>query len=78
MRLRESVRAHILDEQDSTLLVRFDWAGLEVPGGIWANPGGGVAAEKSRATFSPRRLPVLLEDLLSGAVPDEPILPTGF
>jgi hypothetical protein len=32
----------------------------------------------SEATFSPRRLPVLLEDLLAGAVPDEPIPLTGF
>ena len=44
MRLRESVRALILDPDDCVLLVRFDWDGLDVEGGFWANPGGGVEA----------------------------------
>lgn len=159
MRLRESVRALILDEHDSVLLVRFDWPGLEVPGGFWANPGGGIEAGETRrdalarelleevglpltdlgpevwtktalftmsdwdgqvdhihlvraehfvpqprlstdqllaesvhdirwwtraelaaseATFSPRRLPALLDDILSTGIPDEPILLSGF
>lgn len=42
MDLRESVRALILDENDHVLLLRFDWDGLDVPGGFWANPGGGI------------------------------------
>lgn len=40
VKLRESVRAVILDENESVLLVRFDWDGLDTPGGFWANPGG--------------------------------------
>jgi len=32
----------------------------------------------SDATFSPRALRTLLEDLLSGPVPDEPLRITGF
>ncbi len=42
MRLRESVRALVLDEADNVLLVRFYWPGLELPDGFWANPGGGI------------------------------------
>ena len=38
MRLRESVRALIIDPDDRVLLVRFDWPGLEPTGGFWANP----------------------------------------
>lgn len=159
MKLRESVRALILDENDSVLLVRFDWDGLDVPGGFWANPGGGIEhgespthalarelqeevglrltclgpeiwtktalfpmsgwdgqvdhihlvrvrhfapqprlsskqllAENvheirwwklheladSHSTFAPRALPALLENLLSGPIPTEPIAITGF
>lgn len=159
MKLRESVRALILDEFDSTLLLRFDWDGLDVPGGFWANPGGGIEAGESReealarelreevgltltelgpevwtktalfsmphwdgqvdhihlvrvehftpqprlrpdqlvaenvheirwwtrdelttskAVFAPRALPALLENLLSGAAPAEPVALTGF
>lgn len=159
MKLRESVRALILDENDSVLLVRFDWDGLDPPGGFWANPGGGIEHEESRtealarelqeevglrlsslgaeiwtktalfpmpgwdgqvdhihlvrvrhfapqprlspnqllaehvheirwwklheladshATFAPRALPALLENLLSGAIPKEPIAISGF
>lgn len=42
MNLRSAVRALILDPDDCGPLVRFDWPGLDVPGGFWANPGGGV------------------------------------
>jgi 8-oxo-dGTP pyrophosphatase MutT (NUDIX family) len=42
VKLRESVRALVLDENGSVLLVRFDWDGLDVRGGFWANPGGGI------------------------------------
>ncbi len=42
MRLRESVRALVLDEADNVLLVRFYWQGLELRDGFWANPGGGI------------------------------------
>ncbi len=159
MKLRESVRALILDENDSVLLVRFDWEGLDLPGGFWANPGGGIERGESRAdalarelqeevglrltslgpevwtktalfpmsgwdgqvdhihlvrvphfapqpqlsvdqllaenvqeirwwkldeladshaTFAPRALPALLENLLSGVIPKEPVVVKGF
>lgn len=42
LRIRQAVRALILDEHNNVLLVRFDWEGLEVPGGFWACPGGGI------------------------------------
>ncbi len=41
-RLRQAVRALLLDEDDHVLLVHVDWEGLDVPGGFWACPGGGV------------------------------------
>jgi 8-oxo-dGTP pyrophosphatase MutT (NUDIX family) len=41
-RLRQAVRALVLDEDDHVLLVHFDWEGLEVAGGFWACPGGGI------------------------------------
>jgi 8-oxo-dGTP pyrophosphatase MutT (NUDIX family) len=159
VKLRESVRALILDENQSILLLRFDWDGLDVPGGFWANPGGGIEPGESRrdalarelleevglqmtelgpeiwtktalfpmapwdgqvdhihllrvehfapeprltpdqlvaenvhevrwwtldeltasdATFAPRALPALLENLLSTTIPDEPVALTGF
>lgn len=56
MKLRESVRALVLDENDATLLVRFDWEGLDVPGGFWANPGGGIEPGESRADALAREL----------------------
>lgn len=56
MRLRESVRALVLDPDDHVLLVRFDWEGLEHPGGFWANPGGGVEAGESRLAALQREL----------------------
>jgi 8-oxo-dGTP pyrophosphatase MutT (NUDIX family) len=137
MALREGVRALILDEDESFLPLRFDGDGLDVPGGFWANPGGGIEARESRkdalarelveevglritnlgpeaasaalrpeprltpeqllaenvheirwwtrdqlaasdATFSPRALSELLENLLTSAVPAEPVALTGF
>ena len=56
MRLRESVRALILDPDDCVLLVRFDWDGLDVEGGFWANPGGGVEPGESRLAAMQREL----------------------
>jgi 8-oxo-dGTP pyrophosphatase MutT (NUDIX family) len=56
VKLRESVRALILDENDWVLLVRVDWAGLDVPGGFWANPGGGIEAGESRTHALAREL----------------------
>ena len=56
MRLRESVRALILDPDDCVLLVRFDWDGLDVEGGFWAIPGGGVEAGETRLAALRREL----------------------
>jgi 8-oxo-dGTP diphosphatase len=56
MRLRESVRALILDPDDCVLLVRFDWEGLDVSGGFWANPGGGVEPGETRLAALQREL----------------------
>lgn len=42
VRLRESVRALLVDEQDRVLLVHFHWPGVEPTGGFWSPPGGGV------------------------------------
>lgn len=41
-RLRQAVRALVLDEDGHILLVHFDLAGRWVPGGFWACPGGGI------------------------------------
>jgi 8-oxo-dGTP pyrophosphatase MutT (NUDIX family) len=41
-RLRQAVRALVLDHDDNVLLVQFDWEGLDPAGGFWACPGGGV------------------------------------
>jgi 8-oxo-dGTP pyrophosphatase MutT (NUDIX family) len=54
--LREGVRALILDEDDAVLLVRFDWDGLDVPGGFWANPGGGMEPGETRSDALAREL----------------------
>lgn len=48
MRLRESVRALILDPEECVLLVRFHWEDFEQPGGFRANPGGGIEAGETR------------------------------
>ncbi|WP_159081526.1 NUDIX hydrolase [Nocardioides sediminis] len=41
-RLRQAVRALLLDDEDHVLLVHFDGEGLAIPGGFWACPGGGI------------------------------------
>ncbi len=56
MNLREGVRALILDQNDSVLLVRFDWDGLDLFGGFWANPGGGIEVGESRRDALAREL----------------------
>lgn len=56
MDLRESVRVLILDEKDQVLLVRFDWDELDVPGGFWANPGGGIEVGEGREEALAREL----------------------
>ena len=48
MRLRECVRALICDPGFHVLLVNFDWAGLNLQGGVWATPGGGVEPGETR------------------------------
>ncbi|HEX6248201.1 MAG TPA: NUDIX domain-containing protein [Nocardioidaceae bacterium] len=55
MRLRESVRALIIDPEDHVLLVRFHWEGFE-PAGFWANPGGGIEAGETRLDAIRREL----------------------
>ena len=42
LRLRQAVRALLLDEDDHVLLVHFHWDGLDLADGFWALPGGGV------------------------------------
>ena len=42
MRLKESVRALIVDPDDAVLLVRFLRDGIDIGAGFWANPGGGI------------------------------------
>lgn len=56
MKLRESVRALILDPDDHVLLVHFDWEGLDPVSGFWANPGGGVEDGESRLAALRREL----------------------
>lgn len=56
VRLRESVRALILDGQSSVLLVRFWWDGIEPADGFRANPGGGVEPGESRLAALQREL----------------------
>jgi 8-oxo-dGTP pyrophosphatase MutT (NUDIX family) len=56
MRLREGVRALILDPDDHVLLVRFWWPGIEPSQGFWANPGGGVETGETRLAALQREL----------------------
>jgi len=56
VRLRESVRALILDPADQVLLVRFDWEALDLAGGFWANPGGGIEVGETRLDALRREL----------------------
>lgn len=55
-RLRQAVRALLLDEDDNVLLVHFDWPGLHIAGGFWACPGGGVEVGESPETALRREL----------------------
>lgn len=55
-RIRQAVRALILDEHDDVLLVRFDWEGLDVPGGFWACPGGGIDPKETPVEALEREL----------------------
>lgn len=51
LRLRDAVRAVLLDERDRVLLVRFEfpqWTG-------WATPGGGVDLEETDEDRGPAR-----------------------
>lgn len=43
-RLRQAVRAVILDPDDHILLVRFRWSRQPSANGLWATPGGGIEA----------------------------------
>lgn len=56
VKLRESVRALIIDPQDDVLLVRFHWDGLDVADGFWANPGGGIEQGETRLEALQREL----------------------
>lgn len=47
LRLRESARGLIVDEDWNCLLVHFDFHQEDTPGGFWAVPGGGVEAGES-------------------------------
>lgn len=56
LRIRQAVRALVLDEEDNVLVVHFDWDGLDVIGGFWASPGGGVEADESPVEALQREL----------------------
>lgn len=56
MTMRESARALIIDPNDNVLLVHFDWSGLDLADGFWANPGGGVEPGESRLDAIQREL----------------------
>lgn len=56
MRLRQSVRALILDPQEHVLLVRFHWEGLDMVDGFWASPGGGIEPGETRLDAIRREL----------------------
>lgn len=56
MRLRESVRGLVIDPDGSVLLVKFDWPGLDLPDGFWANPGGGIETGETRLDAIRREL----------------------
>lgn len=56
MRLREAVRALIVDPADRVLLVRFWWAGVDPADGFWAVPGGGIEGDETRLAALQREL----------------------
>jgi hypothetical protein len=81
VRLRESVGTLILDENDSVLLGRFDWPGIEVPGGsMWNRQVDHIHLVRVQkvASLTATSWRVHLEELLTGGVPDEPVALTGF
>ncbi|MFC7622903.1 NUDIX hydrolase [Microlunatus sp. GCM10028923] len=56
MRLREAVRALIVDPADRVLLVRFWWEGVDPADGFWAVPGGGMEGDETRLAALQREL----------------------
>ncbi len=55
-RLRQAVRALVMDEDDHILLVHFNWPGLALPDGFWACPGGGIEPQESHEAALRREL----------------------
>lgn len=55
-RLREAVRALLLDEDGHVLLVHFDGPGIDIAGGFWACPGGGIDPGESPESALRREL----------------------
>jgi 8-oxo-dGTP diphosphatase len=55
-RMRDAVRALVVDPDRNVLLVHFDWPGLDVPGGFWACPGGGLEPGEDRHAALRREL----------------------
>jgi len=45
--LRQAARAILLDRSNNILLVHADWPELDIPGGFWACPGGGIEEDES-------------------------------
>lgn len=56
VRLRDSVRALVVDPYDAILLVRFFWEGLGMTDGFWATPGGGIEPGETRLEAIQREL----------------------
>lgn len=56
VKLRQSVRALIMDEFDRVLLVRFEWPTTDGSAVFWANPGGGIEPGESRLDALRREL----------------------
>jgi 8-oxo-dGTP diphosphatase len=55
-RLRQAVRALVLDEDDHVLLVHFRWEEPDRPDGFWACPGGGIEPGESHEVALRREL----------------------
>lgn len=56
MLFRQAVRALVLDPENNVLLVHFDWEGLDLEDGFWANPGGGIEPGESHEAALRREL----------------------